>query len=405
MAEQTREAGEPKAAGGNKRRTGMRRLWVALLAALALVVVAAAVLYSQRSRIRAIVSPGSVGGDPAVASLHLPPGFRANVYAYNLVGVRFFTFGPDGTLYAAIRGPGQIVAFSGVDAQGRAQRTWVVADGLFDPTSVVYHDGALYVGEQTRVTRLPLGPDGKATGRQVIVDNLPKGGNHVTRTALFGPDGALYVSIGSSCNDCVETDPHRASVWRYNPDGSGGRPYARGLRNAVGMAINPSTDEIWVTDMGRDLMGDDTPPETIYALKDGANYGWPYCHAGTIIDPDLGHPGSCDGVQQPLLDMQAHSAPLGLAFYTAQQFPARWRGLFVAFHGSWNRTVPTGYKVVYIPLDPSGHVAGPAEDFATGWLQGSDASGRPVGLAVGPDGALYVSDDKANMIYRIAYSG
>jgi glucose/arabinose dehydrogenase len=403
VAERAREAGEPKVAGG-KGRARTRRLRVALLAALALVVLAAGVLYTQRSRILALISPGYVGGDPAVAALRLPPGFRANVYASDLVGVRFITFGPDGTLYAAVLGPGQIVAFSGVDAQGRPQRTWVVADGLFDPTSVVYHDGALYVGEQTRVTRLPLGPDGTATGRQVLVDNLPSGG-HATRTVLFGPDGGLYVSIGSSCNNCVETDPHRASVWRYNADGSGGRLYARGLRNAVGMTVNPATDEIWVTNMGRDLMGDDTPPETIYALKDGANYGWPRCQAGTIVDPDLGHPGDCDGVERPLIEMQAHSAPLGLAFYTAQQFPARWRGLFVAFHGSWNRTVPTGYKVVHIPLDAAGHVAGPAEDFATGWLQGNDASGRPVGVAVGPGGALYVSDDKANMIYRIAYTG
>jgi glucose/arabinose dehydrogenase len=222
---------------------------------------------------------------------------------------------------------------------------------------------------------------------------------------LIGPDGKLYVSIGSSCNVCVETDPHRASVWVYNPDGSDGHRYVYGLRNAVGMAINPITHEIWVTNNGRDLLGDNTPPETIYALREGANYGWPSCHAGDIIDPDFGSPGACNGVEQPLVKMQAHSAPLGLAFYTAKEFPASYRGLFVAFHGSWNRSVPTGYKVIFLPLDSAGHIAGPPQDFATGWLHNGTMSGRPVGLAVGPDGALYVSDDSAGLVYRISYAG
>jgi glucose/arabinose dehydrogenase len=268
------------------------------------------------------------------------------------------------------------------------------------------YNGALYVGEASRVTRFTIGADLRATSRQVIVPDLPTGGNHVTRTVLIGPDGNLYVSIGSTCNVCIESDPRRATVMVFHLDGSGGRIYARGLRNAVGMAINPWTRQIWVTNNGRDLMGDNTPPETIYALQDGANYGWPRCQAGDIIDPNYGHPGDCRGVAQPLIKMQAHSAPLGLVFYTATQFPARYRGLFVAFHGSWNRTVPTGYKVVSIPLDTHGEIAGPAQDFATGWLlNNNDATGRPVGLAIGPDGALYVSDDKGGFIYRITYAG
>ena len=158
------------------------------------------------------------------------------------------------------------------------------------------------------------------------------------------------------------------------------------------------------SDLGRDLMGDNTPPDTIYSLQQGANYGWPRCHAGNIIDPDMGEPGDCNGVAQPLAKIQAHSAPLGLAFYTASAFPASYHGLFVAFHGSWNRSAPTGYKVIFIPLDGAGHAAGPPQDFATGWLRDGAASGRPVGLAAGPDGALYVSDDAAGLIYRISYS-
>jgi glucose/arabinose dehydrogenase len=243
-------------------------------------------------------------------------------------------------------------------------------------------------------------------GRQVIVPDLPAGGQHTTRTVLVGADGMLYVAIGSTCNVCIETDPHRAAVWQYHLDGSGGRLYARGLRNAVGLAVNPMSGQIWVTNNGRDLLGDDSPPETIYALVDGGDYGWPRCHAGDVVDPDFGHAGACDGVEQPLVKMQAHSAPLGLAFYAGTAFPAADRGLFVAFHGSWNRSVPTGYKVVLLPLDARGNSAGPPRDFVTGWLKNSDdASGRPVGLAVGPDGALYVSDDKAGLVYRVAYVG
>jgi glucose/arabinose dehydrogenase len=172
------------------------------------------------------------------------------------------------------------------------------------------------------------------------------------------------------------------------------------------MAINPWNQQIWVTNNGRDLLGDDTPPETVYALQDGGNYGWPLCQAGNIVDPDLGHPSDCAGVVQPLVKLQAHSAPLGLAFYNASQFPASYHGLYVAFHGSWNRSVPTGYKIVFVPLNERGEVAGSAQDFATGWLQQNNTTlGRPVGLAVGPDGALYASDDARGFVYRISYTG
>ncbi|HEY4032394.1 MAG TPA: PQQ-dependent sugar dehydrogenase, partial [Ktedonobacteraceae bacterium] len=159
-------------------------------------------------------------------------------------------------------------------------------------------------------------------------------GNHITRTVLIGPDGNLYVSIGSTCNVCIETNPQRATVWVYRLDGSNGHLYAKGLRNAVGMAINPLNNQMWVTDNGRDLLGDNIPPETVYALQAGGDYGWPRCHAGNIIDPTFGHPGDCNGIVQPLVKMQAHSAPLGLAFNEAKQFPPRYHGLFVAFHGS-----------------------------------------------------------------------
>jgi glucose/arabinose dehydrogenase len=363
--------------------------------------------YSQRQLIRSLLTGTDfVGGNAGVAQLQLPPGFSAGVFASGLQVPRFLTFGPDGTLYVAERATSSIVALPADTSGVKAARKVTVVSGLDEPTSLTFFNGALYVGEQSKVTRFILGPDYRVTDRQVVVPNLPTGGNHTTRTVLVGPDGKLYVSIGSTCNNCVEADPHRAAVWVYNLDGSGGRLYAKGLRNAVGMAVNPWNNQIWVTNNGRDLLGDDTPPETVYALRDGGNYGWPRCHAGSIIDPDLGHAGDCSGVEQPLVKMQAHSAPLGLAFYNSSRFPEQYHGLFVAFHGSWNRSVPTGYKVIFVPLDGSGAVSGAPRDFATGWLvNGGDAVGRPVGLAVGPDGALYVSDDKAGLIYRIAHSG
>jgi glucose/arabinose dehydrogenase len=196
-------------------------------------------------------------------------------------------------------------------------------------------------------------------------------------------------------------------VWVYNADGSEGKPFMTGLRNAVGLALNPATGQVWASNNGRDLLGTDVPPETVYALREGANAGWPRCHAGDLPDPEFGSSaGACQGVEAPAVKMQAHSAPLGLTFYEGTLFPEEYQGdLFVAFHGSWNRVPPTGYKVVRVPME-AGQVAGPAEDFATGWLlESGDNQGRPTDVAVAADGALLVSDDKGGFIYRIAPAG
>jgi glucose/arabinose dehydrogenase len=266
------------------------------------------------------------------------------------------------------------------------------------------------VGETTRVLRLrdPDG-DGVFQEREVIVDGLPAEG-HTTRTVLFSPDWEqLYVSVGSSCNVCIEADERRAAILRYDPDGGGEMIFARGLRNAVGITFRPDSNELWATNNGRDWLGDDLPPETVYHVQQGDDAGWPYCHSGRIVDPDLGAEGACESVSAPVVEMQAHSAPLGLTFYTGEQFPEPYRGdLFVAFHGSWNRSQPTGYKVVRIPMQTGrpGSAPDSVEDFAVGWLRENGSNwGRPVDVLTGSDGSLFVSDDGEGRIYRIFYAG
>lgn len=350
----------------------------------------------------------TMASKPGYSSVNVPPGFHVNVFATGLQEPRFIHFGPEGALYVAERAANRILVLEDTDHDGTADRKTVFADQIARPHSLVYRKGSWYIGVPSGVVRLAdRDGDKLADERQTLIDDYPSSG-HSTRTVEFLPDGRMVVSIGSSCNVCNEQDPRRAAVVIYdNPRGTGERIFAKGLRNAVGLAIHPQTGELWATNNGRDMLGDDLPPEAIYIVRDGQDYGWPRCHNGTIEDPDFGSPGSCQGVAKPVVNMQAHSAPLGLAFYTGKAFPEEYRGnLFIAFHGSWNRRVPTGYKVVRLPIDGS-QPKGPVEDFATGWLdeQLHTASGRPVGLAVGPDGALYVSDDKAGMIYRISYSG
>ncbi|WP_165423581.1 PQQ-dependent sugar dehydrogenase [Ktedonosporobacter rubrisoli] len=383
---------------------------------LVLLVGLAAIIYPQQRialgnrvgimLLEAIGQARNAGGTVGAATLKLPAGFRAEVWASGLTDPRFMAFAQDGTLFVAERGTNSIVALADPQQSGKAVTRRVVVSGLDQPSSVAFYGHMLFVGETSRVSRLTLDDQYHVTKREVVVPNLPTVGAHVTRTVFVGPDSKLYVSIGSSCNVCNEEDAHRASVWVYNLDGSAGRRYVRGLRNAVGLALNPWDKQIWATNNGRDMLGDDVPPETVYALREGGDYGWPVCHAGNIVDPQYGHSDSCHGIVKPLVKIQAHSAPLGLAFYEKGTFPQQYHGLFVALHGSWNRSQLTGYKVVFVPLDGQGNVSAPPQDFITGWLNDSgERRGRPVGLAIASDGALYVSDDAAGLIYRVTYTG
>lgn len=375
-----------------------------LLAALLFLLLAAGVLLYRFLGSRVNLAGALATG--AEAEVAVPSGFDVAVYAEGLQGPRFIAVGPEGAIYVAERGAGNIVRLVDADGDGRAEGSEVFASDLDSPSSLVYHDGAWYVGVPTGVIRLQDSDgDRVADSRAAVIDDIPGDGNHRTRTVLFLPDGRMVLSVGSTCNVCVEEDPRRATVLVYDgPDGENGRILASGLRNAVGLALHPETGELWATNNGRDFMGDDLPPETVYIVRDGADYGWPACHSGDIVDPDFGEPGSCDGVEAPIVEMQAHSAPLGLTFYDGEMFPPEYRGdLFIAFHGSWNRSVPTGYKVVRLPFE-NGEPADAVVDFATGWLKDDGTvDGRPVGVLVGADGALYLSDDKGGFIYRISY--
>ncbi len=392
---------------------GKRRrifLWVVTAVAFFCLIAGALLYFVTRDQVnfRPII------GRPGTSDVAVPPGFSVNVFAEGLNGPRFIAFDDQGVLYVADRGNNRIVSLPDEDGDGVADSVTLFAEGLDSPHSLVFFEGAWYVGVPTGIVRLQdTDGDGMADSRETVVDGIPSSGAHRTRTVEFLPDGRMLLSVGSSCNVCDESDSRRASILVYDgPQGTGERLFATGLRNAVGLAIHPASGEVWATNNGRDLMGDDLPPDTIHIVREGQDYGWPVCHSGRILDPDMGFEGACDDVPPPLAELQAHSAPLGLVFYPRNvsgpnRFPDEYLGdLFIAYHGSWNRSVPTGYKVVRLPLDGS-QPAGPVEDFAVGWLDAGDfsGSGRPVGLAVGPDGSLYVSDDKANVIYRISYPG
>ena len=343
----------------------------------------------------------------AARRLSVLPGFKVSVFASGLDNPRGMALSPDGILYACDMKDDCVLALADSDGKGYCSRPQTIIRSLDHPHSLVFWSGKLYVGETTRVSCFTLAGrlQDASDGRTVAA--LPPGGRHFTRTLDFGPDGKLYLSIGSTCDACEENDARYASICRLNPDGTGFEIYARGLRNAVGIRFRPGTSQLWASCNGRDYLGDDLPPEGFYLVQKGKDYGWPYSYslAGkTIPDPDLGGKGIRQ-TGQPVFEYQAHSAPLGINFYTGKAFPARFKdGLFVCFHGSWNRTLPIGYKVVFFPLGKN-KPAGKPVDFLWGFLQGVERVGRPVDVVNGPRGELYVSDDSGGRIFKIVYAG
>lgn len=342
--------------------------------------------------------------------LVLPDGFHISVFAQGLGAPRVIAFDPQGIILVSVPAQGTVVALPDRNGDGIADKTVTVISGLNKPHGLAFYEGKLYIAETDQVALYDYDPiTMKATNKKKIID-LPGGGNHFSRTIGFGPDGRLYIALGSSCNVCNEKDSRRASILVADPDGSNVKTYATGLRNSVFLVWN-TDGRMWATEMGRDLLGDDMPPDEINIISEGGNYGWPVCYGKNIHDTNFDKNtyirDPCSDMVPPAVELQAHSAPLGLAFVPvsqSSQWPSDYYGnLIVAFHGSWNRTKPTGYKLVRIKLDAQGNYLG-TEDFITGWISDEGVFGRPVDVVVRPDGAMYVSDDKAGVIYKITYA-
>jgi len=341
-------------------------------------------------------------------TIQLPPGFSISVYA-EVDNARSMVMSPSGTLFVGNRKEEQVYAVKDTDGDFKADKRWVIASGLNMPNGVAFKDGDLYVAEVNRILKFKdiennLSDPGKP---EVVYDQYPTETHHGWKYIAFGPDGKLYVPVGAPCNICDPEEPIYASITRMNADGRDMEVFASGIRNTVGFTWHPETKALWFTDNGRDMMGDDIPPcEFNTAPTAGMHFGYPYCHGGTIKDPEFGDKRPCADFTQPVQNLNAHVAPLGVKFYTGSMFPADYKNqAFIAEHGSWNRTKKSGHLVSLVKLE-DGKAVG-YETFAEGWLNHDtqEAWGRPVDVLVLQDGSMLVSDDKGGMIYRISYSG
>jgi glucose/arabinose dehydrogenase len=344
-------------------------------------------------------------GDAVPELLSVPEGFAVELWVAGLPNARFLRFTPTGDLLVSTPRSGRVLLVErDADGDGRPDGVRTLLEGLDRPHGIDLYEGWIYVAETGAVARVRFDPATRRTEGPVerIVTDLPPGGNHWTRTIRFGPDGLLYVSVGSSCNVCVETDPRRAAMLRYRPDGSQPEVFATGLRNSVGFDWRPGTADLYATDNGRDLLGDDFPPCELNRIEPGGFYGWPFANGDRVPDPDLGA-GNEDRIAAsipPVHEFRAHNAPLGMTFLRSRNWPAPYpNAALVALHGSWNRTRKDGYEVVSLHWTSDGRIE--ERPFLTGFLRGEKVIGRPVDVAEGPDGAIYVSDDYGGAIYRI----
>jgi glucose/arabinose dehydrogenase len=371
-------------------RKAAKRLAGAALA-VALLLAAAAAAFAQEAL--------------PINSIRLPPGFTISVLA-RVPNARAMTWGAEGTLFVGSGNAGEVYAVTLPQGGKGDAVVRKIASGLREPAGVAFRNGALYVSAIDRILRLDDIERRLANPPPpvIVTDRLPGETHHGRKFLAFGPDGKLYAGVGAPCNIC-EPDPNHGVIVRMNADGSGLEVYARGIRNSVGFDFHPQTRELWFTDNGRDLLGDDVPPDELnHAPRAGMNFGYPYCHGGTIADPQFGSVHACREFTAPAQNLGPHVASLGMRFYTGTSFPPAYRNqIFIAEHGSWNRSKKIGYRVTVVKLE--GNKAVSYEPFAEGWLRGESAWGRPADVSVAPDGSLLVSDDQAGAIYRIAYTG
>ncbi len=345
---------------------------------------------------------------PIAERIKLPPGFEISVFAENIPNARSLALGKGDMVFVGTRSAGRVYAVRHRD--GRGIQTVTIASGLNMPNGVALREGALYVAEVNRILRYDdiekrVGAGTRLPPPVVVTDKFPSDTHHGWKFIRFGPDGMLYVPVGAPCNICAPDADRYALISRIHSNGTGHEVVARGVRNSVGFDWHPQTGELWFTDNGRDWLGDDLPSDELNRLtKAGAHFGYPHCHQGDLRDPEFGSKHACGEFTPPALKLGPHVAALGMRFYTGTQFPAEYHNnIFIAEHGSWNRSKRIGYRIKRVVL--SGSTVVRQEVFAEGWLDGDFVSGRPVDIEVMPDGSLLVSDDHAGAIYRIRYRG
>lgn len=340
--------------------------------------------------------------------IKLPAGFKIEVYA-EVDNARSLAISPSGVVYVGNRNGDKVYAVKDTDGDFKADKKWVIASGLNMPNGVAFKEGDLYLAEVSRIIKFPsIESKLNNPGKPVVVnDDYPQESHHGWKYIAFGPDGKLYVPVGAPCNICESKDDIYASITRINADGSGREVYAKGVRNTVGFTWHPETKELWFTDNGRDMMGDEAPNcELNYAPRSGMHFGYPYCHEGSVKDPEFGKKRSCNEFVAPVQKLGPHVAPLGLKFYTGNMFPASYKNqLIIARHGSWNRSKKSGHDVTLVRI--RNNKSAGQETFASGWLDDATQKvwGRPVDVLELPDGSLLISDDQANVIYRVSYKG
>ena len=371
--------------------------------------------------------------DQLLDHLRVPAGFRISVFAKDLKNVRWLAVAPNGDVYASRREQGDVLLLRDTDGDGRADEQKIVLQNAKFAHGLALRDGKLYLVTDKKLLVADVQADGTLSPARTLLDDLPDAGQHPNRTLAFGPDGWLYVSVGSTCNNCREPNPESATLLRMRPDGSAREVYAAGLRNTIGFGWHPANGQLFGFDHGSDYQGDDEPPEELNAIHANQHYGWPYCWGPRKVTttqfnepPQTTKADFCPTTTAPALQYTAHAAPIGMVFYTGEQFPREFRGdAFVAFRGSWNRSQPSGFSVVRVRFDASGQPQA-TEDFATGWLmpqlppalnqpgaapapaeqakaQRPAQFGRLAGLAQAGDGSLLLAEDQNGVIYRIRH--
>jgi len=377
------------------------------------------IMWASCSNVNPPAKPSNEADDPDTEEeeslihldrIKLPEGFKIDLYATDVTNARSMSLSPSGTLFVGTRGDGRVYALKDTDGDMIADQMYTLMEDGNMPNGVAFKDGDLYVAEVSRVLKFEnieskLDNPGEPI---VITEDYPTEKHHGWKYIAFGPDGKLYVPVGAPCNICDSRDDIFNSITRINPDGTGREIVQRGVRNTVGFTWHPETGDLWFTDNGRDMLGDEIPAcELNRASRDGLHFGYPYCHQGDLEDPVYGKNKNCADYVAPAQNLGPHTAPLGIEFYTASMFPASFKNkALIAEHGSWNRSKKIGYRISMVPLDAQSNATG-YETFAEGWLDSEEdeAWGRPVDLEFLPDGSMLVSDDFADVIYRISYQG